>query len=76
MSPAEQMNAGDGVKILGRWHDVGARKGVAIFETTDVAALARYLGLWNPYMDIEVAPVLDDEEVTAVARYIVADNNA
>jgi hypothetical protein len=27
MSPQEQMNAGDGVKIIGRWHDVAARTG-------------------------------------------------
>lgn len=27
MSPQEQKNAGDGATIIGRWHDVAARKG-------------------------------------------------
>jgi|SRR5579864_2565295 len=76
MSPQDQANAGEGVKIIGRWHDVGARSGVAIFESNDIAAVARYLGRWNPHMDISISPVLDDAEVTVVSRHIVADNNA
>jgi hypothetical protein len=28
MSPQEQANAGEGVKIIGRWHDPAARTGV------------------------------------------------
>jgi Protein of unknown function (DUF3303) len=76
MLPAEQTNAGDGVKIIGRWHDVAARTGVVIFESNDTAAVQRYLGLWNPYMEIDLAPVHDDEEATAVYRQIIAANNA
>jgi hypothetical protein len=48
MSPQEQTNAGDGVKIIGRWHNVAARTGVVIFESNAPAAVQRYLGLWNP----------------------------
>ena len=76
MSPQEQADAGDGVRIIGRWFDSAARSGVAILESNDLAAVHRYLGLWNPYMDIDLVPVLDDAEATAVARHIVADNNA
>ena len=76
MSPQEQTNAGDGVKIIGRWHDVAARTGVVIFESNDPAAVQRYLGLWNPYMEIDLRPVLDDAESTAVYRQIIAVNNA
>jgi len=76
MSPREQTDAGEGVKIIGRWHDVAARTGVAIFEANDPAAVHRYLGQWNPYMEIDLAPVLDDEEATAVCRQIIAANNA
>jgi len=36
----------------------------------------RYVGQWNAYMGITLVPVLDDEESAAVARQIVADNNA
>ena len=76
MSSQEQTNAGEGVKIIGRWHDVAARTGVVIFESDDLAAVQRYIGKWNPYMDIDLAPVLDDEEATIVGRQILADNNA
>lgn len=75
MSPQEQTNAGDGVKIIGRWHDVAARTGVVIFEFNDPAAVQRYIGKWNPYMEVDFVPVLDDAELTAVYRQIIADNN-
>ena len=76
MSPQEQTNAGDGVKIIGRWHDLAARSGVVILESDDLAGVQRYLGLWNPYMEIDLRPVLDDAESTAVYRQIIAVNNA
>jgi hypothetical protein len=76
MSPQERAMAGDGVKIIGRWHDLAARTGVVILESNDIAAVQRYAGRWNPYMDLNIAPVVDDEESAAVARQIVADNNA
>jgi hypothetical protein len=76
MSPQERANAGDGVKIIGRWHDFAARNGVVIFEVSDLAPVQRYIGQWNLYMDTDLTPVLDDEESAAVARQIVADNNA
>ena len=76
MSPQERANAGDRVKIVGRWVDMSARAGVAIFESDDLAAVQRYAGQWSPYMDITLVPVLEDQESAAVARQIVADNNA
>jgi hypothetical protein len=76
MSPQEQVNAGEGVKIIGRWHDAAARKGIAILESDDPAAVQRYLGLWNPHMKINLTPVLDDAEATVVYRQIIAVNQA
>jgi hypothetical protein len=76
MSPQERADAGAGVTIIGRWHDVSARTGVAIVESNDLAAVQRYSGRWNAFMDLDIAPVLDDEETAVVARQIVADNNA
>jgi hypothetical protein len=74
MTAKQRADGGKGVKIIGRWHDQGGRQGVAIFEAADLAALFRYLGQWNPHMDVEVTPVLDDEESAAVARSITADH--
>jgi hypothetical protein len=55
---------------------MGARTGVVIFESNDLAAVQRYIGQWNPHMDVDIAPVVDDEEAAAIGRQIVADNNA
>ena len=69
-------NAGEGVRIVGRWFDTAARTGVGIFESSDLAAVSRYIAQWNSHMEIDLVPVLDEEEVTAVAQQIVADSNA
>jgi hypothetical protein len=76
MTAKERADAGAGVKIIGRWHDMGGRGGVAVVEATDLAAVHRYIGMWNPFMDIAIAPVLDDEESAAVAKTIVAQHGA
>src|SRR5271156_4054635 len=77
MSPQERANdAGDHVKMIGRWHDMASRTGVVIAESNHLAAVQRWVGKWNPYMDIDLTPVVDDEESAAIARQIIADNNA
>jgi hypothetical protein len=76
MTPEQRADVGKGVKMIGRWHDLAGRQGVAILEATDLAALNRYLGQWNPFMDMDVAPVLDDEESAAAAKSILADHGS
>ena len=71
MTPEQRADAGEGARILGRWHDLAARTGVAIIEADNAAALARYLTLWNPHMDLDVAPVVDDEESAALAKEVL-----
>jgi hypothetical protein len=73
LTPKQRSDAGEGVKIVGRWHDLAAGMGVLIAETDNLTALNRYLGQWNPFMDVEVVPVLDDEESAAAAKLIIAD---
>jgi hypothetical protein len=75
MTPEQRADVGDSVKMIGRWHETNAKTGVAIMETTDLAALNRYLGQWNAFMEIEVAPVLDDEEAAALLKGVLADHN-
>jgi len=76
MTPQQRADAGPGVKILGRWHDFASRTGVIVMESDDIVAVQRYLGRWNPHMDIELVPVLDDEESAAGAMQTLADNGA
>ena len=76
MSPQERANAGDGVKIIGRWLDMAGRTGILIIESNDLATVHRWLGRWNPYLDVDLTPVVDDEEAASIGRQIAADNNA
>jgi hypothetical protein len=62
LKPEQRADAGSGVKILGRWHNIAEFTGVAILETESTAAMSLYLMQWNSMMDMDVAPVLDDEE--------------
>jgi hypothetical protein len=72
MTPKERADLGPGLKLIGRWHNLAEYTGVAIFEATDAAALSAYIGRWNPVMDIDIGPVLDDEESAATGKVIVA----
>ena len=76
MTPEQRADVGDDVKMIGRWHDTNSRTGVAIMETTDVTALNRYLGHWTPFLDLNVAPVLEDEETATLFKGILADHGA
>jgi hypothetical protein len=71
LSPEQQMDAGPGVKIIGRWHDLASFTGVAICEAQDAAALSGYLLQWNSVMDIDASPVLDDAETTAAGKTVL-----
>ncbi|MCP3981071.1 MAG: DUF3303 domain-containing protein [bacterium] len=73
LTPEQRADAGEGVKLIGRWHELASRTGVAIIEATDAAAVHRYIARWNPHMDMDVAPVLDDDECTAAIRSILAE---
>ena len=51
-------------------------RGSSSSKQNGVAPVRRYIGLWNAYCDVEITPVVDDEEATVVYRQIIADNNA
>jgi hypothetical protein len=62
----EEALMGDGLKLIGRWHNLQEGSGAAVYEATDPAALANYSLHWNQFMDLDVSPVLDDEETRAL----------
>ena len=74
MTPEQLADAGEGVTLVGRWHELTSRTGVAIVEASDAIAVHRYLNQWNPHMDMDVAPVLDDDECTAAIKVILQDH--
>jgi hypothetical protein len=60
-----------GVTLIGRWHDPAARSGAAIFEVDDIMALQSYAAHWSTYPDINVSPVVHDEQAAVIASEVV-----
>jgi hypothetical protein len=75
LSEQERANAGEGITLIGRWHDAVGRTAFAVVESNDLTAVARFAGRWNSLGDCVITPVLDDEESGAVARQVAADRN-
>lgn len=67
--PAEQEQAlRVDVTVIGRWHDLVRGTGCMIAEAPTAASISAYALKWNGYMDLDIAPVLDDEGARAVGR--------
>ena len=62
---------GKGVKLIGRWHNSAEYTGVAIFQAKDIKDLFIYLGRWSSVMDLNVVPVVEDEESARVGRAVL-----
>jgi hypothetical protein len=72
MSDEEAAGEFGDLDVIGRWHDLIGFTGVAIVETADADALTVWLLKWNEMVDIETAPVLDDQEARALGRKTIA----
>jgi len=68
LTPEERADTGPDVKLIGRWHNEAEFTGVVILETDNLTALSTYLMQWNHVMDMDIAPVLDDEESAAAGK--------
>jgi hypothetical protein len=55
-----------GVKMLGRWHTVDGEYGIAIAESDDPQAMAKWSMAWNDLLPMDVRPALNDEGMGAV----------
>jgi len=76
LTPEEdQALMGDNIKLIGRWHDLVRGSGAAICETDNVEAVSEYCLHWNPYMDMNLSLVLDDEECKALGKKILAKSS-
>ena len=69
MSDADDLaDLGEGVKLIGRWHDVASFTGVAVVESDSASAVGSWALNWAGVCDLSVTPVLDDKETRAMAR--------
>jgi hypothetical protein len=53
----------EGVRMLGRWHEVGRHSGVAVVEADDPMLLCRWALEWSDVFELEVRPVSTDEQM-------------
>ncbi|MCP4206325.1 MAG: DUF3303 domain-containing protein [Shimia sp.] len=56
----------EGIKIVGRWHDIGGGRGFTVIETDDPVALSKWSTEWDDLLSLEIVPVIDDQEAAAV----------
>tara|TARA_A100001015_G_C14623090_1_gene568668 strand:- start:360 stop:581 length:222 start_codon:yes stop_codon:yes gene_type:complete len=67
MSPEDDAkDAGELIKIVGRWHSVGGGSGVCICESDSVDAVTSWMVNWAGMCDITVIPVVEDATVRKV----------
>ncbi|MDT7041337.1 DUF3303 domain-containing protein [Candidatus Nitronereus thalassa] len=67
MTQADDLaDIGKQITVIGRWHIVDGGSGLAIVETSDAQALARWALNWNHIMDLEMKPVIDDQEARSI----------
>jgi hypothetical protein len=52
-----------GVKLLGRWTRADLSGGFDILETDDAQKLFEFAYMWGTLMELEIIPVLDDQEL-------------
>lgn len=59
---AGQAAPGEGVTLLGRWHNVDLSAGYSLYETNDPAALHRSAAPWAEILDLKTVLVIEDSE--------------
>ena len=69
MTPADDLkDAGDKIKVVGRWHRLSGAGGVCVCETDDHSALNSWMLNWSPICEISVEPMVDDAGARAALQ--------
>ena len=68
MTDADDEADHPGVKLIGRWHDLVAVGGWLICESDDISAVQSWALNWNGVLNMEVRPVVDDNEARTMLK--------
>ena len=61
MTPEDdEVDSGEHVNIIGRWHQMGRASGTCICESDSSEHVLRFITNWSTMCDIEVVPVVED----------------
>ena len=78
MTPEDDLkDAGEHIKIHGRWHQLSGAGGYCIAECSDASHLSSWMLNWSPICDISVIPVVEDSTARANIRtkpYFASDS--
>jgi hypothetical protein len=55
-----------GARLLGRWIRADFSGGVVLLESDDPKALTEFSLMWSDLMELDIVPVLDDQELLEV----------
>jgi uncharacterized protein DUF3303 len=55
-----------GARLLGRWTRADFMGGVVLLESDDPKVITQFSLMWSDLMELEVVPVLDDQEILEV----------
>ena len=61
-----------GIKSLGRWHAPGSGYGWLLVEGNDMTALAQHIAEWANLLELQVTPVIEDEEAASSLSTVYA----
>ena len=61
LSPVPSRHVAQGMTSLGRWHSPGSVRGWHLVEG-DPVAIADHVAQWAPLAELEITPVLEDED--------------
>lgn len=56
----------EGAKLLGRWTVADLSGGFDLIESDDPKALAEFAYMWSDLMELNVVPVLEDDDLSQV----------
>ena len=69
MTPEQDAaDRGSRIKQIGRWHDLARGRGVCICESDSTEAVANWALNWNSLLDVDIVPVLDDDETRTLGK--------
>ena len=68
MTDADDEADHPGVKLIGRWHDLVAVGGWLICESDDISAGQSWALNWNGVLNMDVTPVVDDNEAKTMLK--------
>lgn len=54
-----------GTRLIGRWTAADFSGGFVLLESDDVAALTEFSLMWSDIMELRLAPVIEDAELSA-----------